>query len=85
MSDKKDWFEAIAREDRKDLRDEKAKIASLPKKTVWLNVSIELAYEDHVDEESLMDYAAELAYDAGFTVDDMGMIDPSDKEKFYEQ
>lgn len=91
MSDKKDWLDAIAREDRKDLRDENKPKAL--KKTVWLRVSIEIdiepelaAEKDDVDmysDEVLMDTIAEELVEYGFTVDDMGMINPTDMDKFY--
>lgn len=45
------------------------------KRTVWLNVSIEVNDEDFPDDESMMDYANELVTDAGFIVDDMGIYD----------
>lgn len=53
------------------------------KRIVWLNVSIEVNDEAFPDDESMMDYANELATGAGFIVDDMGMFDPSDMDKFY--
>jgi len=86
MSDKKDWLDAIAREDRKDARDDKAKIASLPKKTVWALVSIEVEVEEGeegYDDESLMDIIHDELVAYGFTIDDMGMTDPTDLDKFY--
>lgn len=51
--------------------------------TVWLKVSIEVDDGVFPDDESMMDYANDLAVEAGFTVDDMGMVDPSDMDKFY--
>ena len=117
MSDKKDWFEAIAREDRKDARDEVSDEVSkygkyeddpkawlekinqahweevqardkLPKKTVWLHISIEVDAEycadaAENDDETLMDIIHDELVEQGFTVDDMGMINPTDTDKFY--
>lgn len=90
MSDKKDWLEAIAREDRKDSRDEVQARDKLPKKTVWLHISIEVdaeycadAAED--DDETLMDIIHDELVEQGFTVDDMGMINPTDTDKFYNE
>ena len=57
--------------------------AKLPKKTVWLRISIEVDDETFPDDESAMDYANDLAVEAGFIVDDMGMINPTDMDKFY--
>ena len=124
MSDKKDWFEAIAREDRKDARDEvlnevlkygkyeddpKAWLekinqahweqtqaqAQLPQpkpttKTVWARVSIEVDIDEDIelgeeDDDVLMDTIAEELTQYGFTIDDIGMIDPTDMGKFYEE
>lgn len=62
--------------------------AKLPKKIVWLRVSIEVdaeyctdAAED--DDEALMDIIHDELVEQGFTVDDMGMINPTDTDKFY--
>jgi hypothetical protein len=89
MSDKKDWLDAIAREDRKDLRDEKTPKAL--KKTVWalVSIDIEIDLEAEIDDkdansdEALMEAIAEELVAYGFTIDDMGMIDPTDLDKFY--
>ena len=51
------------------------------KKTIWAHVSIELDWCD--DEEILMDYTNKVLVEEGFTVDDMGMVNPTDKDKFY--
>ncbi len=53
------------------------------KKTIWLNVSIDVNDEAFPDDESMMEYVNDLAVGAGFTVDDMGMNNPTDEEKFY--
>ena len=85
MSDKTDWLDAIAREDRKDLRDEKKPEAF--KKTVWALVSIEVEIEPEDDEEysdeALMDTIAEELAEYGYTIDEMGMMNPTDLDKFY--
>jgi hypothetical protein len=46
------------------------------KKTVWLNVSIEVEADgtEH-DDDLFMDYANDSAVKAGFIVDDMGVIE----------
>jgi hypothetical protein len=85
MSDKTDWLDAIAREDRKDLRDEKKPEAF--KKTVWALVSIEVDVEEgeagYDDDEALMDIIHDELVQYGFTIDDMGMMNPTDLDKFY--
>lgn len=46
------------------------------KKTVWLNVSIDVEVDgtEH-DDDLFMDYANDVAAEAGFIVDDMGVVD----------
>jgi hypothetical protein len=61
------------------------------KKTVWALVSIEVEIEEELatepegeySDEELMDTIAEELAAYGFTIDDMGMIDPTDLDKFY--
>lgn len=61
------------------------------KKTVWARVSIEIEIEEELaaekdgeyDDEALMDTIAEELMEYGFTVDDMGMMNPTDLDKFY--
>ncbi len=48
----------------------------MAKKTVWAAVSIELDWGyDDVDDEILMGYTNEVLVEAGFIVDDMGMVE----------
>lgn len=48
--------------------------AKLPKKIVWLNISIEVDVEEGDDDEALMDIIHEEIVEQGFTVDDMGIM-----------
>jgi hypothetical protein len=61
--------------------------AKLPKKTVWALVSIEVEIEPEDDEEysdeALMDTIAEELAEYGYTIDEMGMMNPTDLDKFY--
>jgi hypothetical protein len=56
------------------------------KKTVWALVSIEVEVEEGeegYDDESLMDIIHDELVAYGFTIDDMGMMNPTDLDKFY--
>ena len=55
------------------------------KKRVWLAISIEVDDEmgGEGDDETLMDIIHDELVEQGFTVDDMGMVNPSDMDKFY--
>ena len=56
------------------------------KKTVWALVSIDIEVEEGeegYDDESLMDIIHDELVAYGFTIDDIGMIDPTDLDKFY--
>jgi hypothetical protein len=58
------------------------------KKTVWALVSMEIDVEEGeegYDDESLMDIVHEELVAYGFTIDDMGMMNPSDMSKFYNE
>lgn len=44
------------------------------KRTVWLNVSIDI-YAEELDDELAMEYANDVAVEAGFIVDDMGIVE----------
>lgn len=57
--------------------------AKKPKKTVWALVSIEIDDEGDGDDETFMDFVHEELVAYGFTIDDMGMVDPTDLDKFY--
>ena len=64
------------------------KLAKSPKKTVWLRVSIEVDVDEEDegnDDETLMDIIHDELVEQGFTVDDMGMINPTDTDKFYNE
>lgn len=57
-----------------DHREQSKEIASMTKKkVVWLNISIEVEGVD-LDDDAAMDYANDLAVEAGFVVDDMGVV-----------
>lgn len=64
--DDRNWDE-LAKQHMKEWKEMQARL-----KTVWLNVSIELDCEG-LDDEAIMNYANDIAVDAGFIVDDMGM------------
>lgn len=60
--------------------------AKLPKKTVWARVSMEIDVEEGeegYDDESLMDIVHDELVEYGFIIDEMGMINPTDLDKFY--
>lgn len=62
--------------------------AKLPKKTVWARVSIEVDIDEAIelgenDDETIMDMIHDELVEYGFTIDDMGMINPTDTDKFY--
>ena len=57
-----------------------------PKKTVWALVSIDIEVEEGeegYDDESLMDIIHDELVAYGFTIDDIGMMNPTDLDKFY--
>jgi hypothetical protein len=59
-------------------------------KTVWARISIEVDIDEDIelgeqDDDVLMDTIAEELTQYGFTIDDIGMIDPTDMGKFYEE
>lgn len=61
------------------------------KKTVWALVSIEIDVEEELaaepegeySDEELMDTIHDELVQYGYTIDEMGMIDPTDLDKFY--
>ena len=61
------------------------------KKTVWALVSIEVEIEEELaaepegeySDEELMDTIHDELVAYGFTIDDMGMMNPTDTDKFY--
>lgn len=61
----------------------------MSKKRVWLHISIEVDEEyrtdapEENDDDALMDIIHDDLVEQGFTVDDMGMVNPSDMSKFY--
>lgn len=61
------------------------------KKTVWALVSIEIDVEEELaaepegeySDEELMDTIHDELVQYGYTIDDMGMMNPTDMDKFY--
>ena len=55
----------------------------MSRKKVWALVSLEIVEDEELGDEAVMDIVNEELVQYGFTVDDMGIFDPSDMDKFY--
>jgi hypothetical protein len=83
--DPKAWLEKINQAHWEQTQAQ-AKLPKSPKKTVWARVSMEIDVEEGeegYDDESLMDIVHDELVEYGFTIDDMGMMNPTDLDKFY--
>jgi hypothetical protein len=78
------WLRNIAQAHWEEMQ-ARDKLPKSPKKVVWVHISMEIDEEEDedCDDEALMDMIGGELVEQGFTVDDMGMINPTDMDKFY--
>jgi hypothetical protein len=78
------WLRNIAQAHWEEMQ-ARDKLPKSPKKVVWVHISMEIDDEEDedCDDEALMDMIGGELVEQGFTVDDMGMINPTDMDKFY--